>query len=221
MDSNKITLEDIKIGVAVYSIQRRVLEVLYATLQAHLLKEHCVELERFKEDLKAQAPHKNVNPCLQLRRRQVLDCAEGPKAGGGLVSAYAFICRKVELAKFKVLQVKERRKAAKKSKDELDGLRREFGDWIIPWKNGGITEADCAKERCELLLDWGLASLNSVKNDRQWEDDLRKMVNLTINQERGSRNTSRLEISGETLKKELSYTQLRRLSMISESSKEE
>ncbi|KAI3559022.1 uncharacterized protein CLUP02_16951 [Colletotrichum lupini] len=52
MNEKMPTTYDIKIAVAAYSIQRRVLETLHRTLLAELRQAHDTELETFQHDLK-------------------------------------------------------------------------------------------------------------------------------------------------------------------------
>ncbi|KZL85512.1 hypothetical protein CI238_10993 [Colletotrichum incanum] len=159
---------DAKIAVASYSIQRRVIETVHDALQASLREEHIMDLRRFKRSLQDQAFNACVKRHQAFKQNQHtvnrLYIDEPTSCGESFMSACTFIYQKLAIAKFMVLQAKERSNAAKECKSQLEGLKQEFGAWIMPSRNGGIREADCNKQRNELLADWGLTNMNTERS---------------------------------------------------------
>ncbi|EFQ34512.1 uncharacterized protein GLRG_09656 [Colletotrichum graminicola M1.001] len=138
-------------------------------------------------------------------------------------SACTYVHQKLAIAKFMVLQAKERTAAAKGFKEQLDGLRKEFGDCIVPGRNGGIKEEHCASEQHALLVEWGLTNTSTMESSRGWEDDLRDMVRLSVNKETEEKAKLRKTIL--TRSKEAARVSAsirpRRLSVVLESSEED
>ncbi|GKT65546.1 hypothetical protein ColTof4_03687 [Colletotrichum tofieldiae] len=226
--SEPMVPRDTKVAVASYSIQRRVIEAVHDALQASLREEHIMDLKRFKRSLRDQAFNTRAKRHMVFKQKQCTNncfAFDTPTScGEDFLSACTFVHQKLVIAKFMVLQAKERSKAAKEYNYQLDGLKQEFGDWIMPLRNGGVREADCTKQRNELLADWGLTNTNTDKSGRGWEDDLRDMVRLSVSKEREERARVRLAASVNVTEKAESisaYNRPRRLSVISESSEEE
>ncbi|KAK2022324.1 hypothetical protein LX32DRAFT_698751 [Colletotrichum zoysiae] len=139
-------------------------------------------------------------------------------------SACTYVHQKLAIAKFMVLQARERTAVAREFKEQLDGLRKEFGNCIVPGRNGGVREEDCTSERHALLAEWGLANTNAAKSENGWEDDLRDMVRLSVSKEREEKAMSRRAASEKKSKEAVrasACTRPRRLSMVLESSEED
>ncbi|KDN66252.1 hypothetical protein CSUB01_06767 [Colletotrichum sublineola] len=188
INSKPLESKNIKIAVAAYSIQRRVLETLHDVLQANLREDHAMDLWGFKRSLRDHAVRTRTKRHLESARASCItgyNCFNEPASYEECVlSACTFVYQKLAIAKFMVLQAKERTAAAKECKEQLNGLRKEFGDCIVLEKNGGIREVDCASEQRALLAEWGLANTKTENSGRKWEDDLRDMVRLSVSRER-------------------------------------
>ncbi|TIC91211.1 hypothetical protein CH35J_011358 [Colletotrichum higginsianum] len=223
--------EEVKVAVATYSVQRRVLETLLNALQASLREEHALDLKRFRRSLKDQAFDAR---CAQRRRQgsgrkrdaRSCHCLDGrASCEERVLSACNYVHQKLATAMFMVQLARERGKAAKEGLDQLEGLRREFGGWIVPARNGGVREGDCARQMNMVLVDWGLADAAGEESGRRWEDDLRDMVRLSVGRERDERaRKARLAAPDEMAERTgriSACTRPRRLSVISESSDEE
>ncbi|OHF00910.1 hypothetical protein CORC01_03738 [Colletotrichum orchidophilum] len=188
---------DIKIAVAAYRIQRRVLETLHRTLLAELREAHTVELEDFKENLHVQTLNSRSTCCATARQTSKSGSTKEPTPFNDRnMPARKCICQRMEITRFQMLQAKERKKAGKVRKEELHGLRREHGDLVIPEKNGGITEGDCVEEISAILVDWGLANVEYNGETRQWEDDLEDMVEFHVQHEQDERKRLRGGVVG-------------------------
>ncbi|KAK1971047.1 hypothetical protein LY78DRAFT_689296 [Colletotrichum sublineola] len=188
INSKPLESKNIKIAVAAYSIQRRVLETLHDVLQANLREDHAMDLWGFKRSLRDHAVRTRTKRHLESARASCItgyNCFNEPASYEEcVISACTFVYQKLAIAKFMVLQAKERTAAAKECKEQLNGLRKEFGDCIVLEKNGGIREVDCASEQRALLAEWGLANTKTENSGRKWEDDLRDMVRLSVSRER-------------------------------------
>ncbi|KAK2017310.1 hypothetical protein LZ32DRAFT_654761 [Colletotrichum eremochloae] len=188
INSKTLASKNIKIAVAAYSIQRRVLETLHDVLQANLREDHAMDLWGFKRSLRDHAVKTRTKRHLESARASCItgyNCFNEPASYEEcVISACTFVYQKLAIAKFMVLQAKERTAAAKECKEQLNGLRKEFGDCIVLGKNGGIREVDCASEQRALLAEWGLANTKTENSGRKWEDDLRDMVRLSVSRER-------------------------------------
>ncbi|TQN65069.1 hypothetical protein CSHISOI_10354 [Colletotrichum shisoi] len=223
--------EEVKVAVATYGVQRRVLETLHDALQTSLREEHALDLKRFKRSLKDQAFDAR---CAQRRRpgsgrkRDARSCHRLDARASyeeRALSACNYVHQKLATATFMVQLARERGRAAKEGRDQLEGLRREFGDWIVPARNGGVREGDCARQTKMVLADWGLADAAGEERGRRWEDDLRDMARQSVGRERDERaRESRLaapDEMAERTRRISACTRPRRLSVISESSDEE
>ncbi|KAK1590489.1 uncharacterized protein LY79DRAFT_554782 [Colletotrichum navitas] len=225
-ESDLMASKCIKIAVAAYSIERRVLETLHDTLQASLREEHAMDLWRFKRSLRDHAVNARTKRHWESDRKVCTgqSCFDKPASYEECArSACTYVHQKLAIAKFMVLQAKERTAAAKECNEQLDGLRKEFGDCIMPGRNGGVKEEDCASERHALLVDWGLTNTSTKESDRSWENDLRDMVRLSVSEEREEKAKSRRTTS--TKSKEAGRVSAsirpRRLSVVLESSEED
>ncbi|KAJ0149804.1 hypothetical protein CTA2_525 [Colletotrichum tanaceti] len=253
--------EEVKVAVATYGVQRRVLETLHDALQASLREEHALDLKRFKRSLKDQAFDAR---CARLRRRPkgaggggkgdddargchcpfrrrllLDDDDDDDDDGGRVLSACSYVHQKLATARFMVQLARERARAAKEGRDQLEGLRREYGDWVAPARNGGVREGDCARQTREVLAGWGLVLADDDDDDdddaggeergrRRWEDDLRDMVRLSVGRERDERarrarrqQPAAPDSMAERARRISACTRPRRLSVISESSDEQ
>ncbi|KAK1999384.1 hypothetical protein LX36DRAFT_680364 [Colletotrichum falcatum] len=186
-----------------------------------------MDLWRFKRSLKDYAVTARINRRLDSKRELCTgySCFGGPVSYEELVSsACTFVHHKLKIAKFMLLQAKEETAAAKECKEQLDGLRKEFGDCIVPERNGGVGEADCAGEQRALLAEWGLPDTGTEKVERGWEDDLRDMVRLSVKKRREEKARSRwaaLRNKSAEAGRVLTHNRPRSLSAVWESSKEE
>ncbi|KXH38491.1 hypothetical protein CSIM01_05616 [Colletotrichum simmondsii] len=189
------TTYDIKIAVAAYSIQRRVLETLHRTLLVELRQAHDTELETFKQDLKEhlrlQAAISQTTCSVSSKTPSTSNSEESVTPDERNLPASGCIRRRMEVTKVQLLQAKERRAAGKHRKDEIHGLRKEHGDIVIPERNGGITEADCLSEINTILFDWGLTNVKSEGETHRWEDELESMVSYHVQREQEERKQRR------------------------------
>ncbi|KAK1675365.1 hypothetical protein BDP55DRAFT_632054 [Colletotrichum godetiae] len=185
------TTSEIKVAVAAYSIQRRVLETLHRTLLAELRQAHNTELENFKDDLRLQAAISQTTRSLSSQTSKNSSTGESATPGEGRLSTSGRVHRRMEITKFQLLQAKERRTAGKHHKEEIHRLRKEHGDIVIPEKNGGITEADCPREINTILVNWGLTAIEFAGETHRWEDDLEDMVGYYVQCEQEERKRRR------------------------------
>ncbi|EXF86211.1 hypothetical protein CFIO01_02270 [Colletotrichum fioriniae PJ7] len=189
------TTYDIKVAVAAYSIQRRVLETLHRTLLAELRQAHDTELENFKEDFKEdlclQASISQTTRSMFSKTSSTSSNEESITSNKRNLPANGRIHRRMEVTKVQLLQAKERRAAGKQRKDEMHGLRKEHGDIVIPERNGGITEADCLREINTILVDWGLTNVKLEGETNRWEKDLENMVSYHVQREQEERKRRR------------------------------
>ncbi|KAK1624333.1 hypothetical protein BDP81DRAFT_330608 [Colletotrichum phormii] len=177
------TTSEIKVAVAAYSIQRRVLETLYRTLLAELRQAHDTELENFKDDLRLQAVISHTTRSLSSQTLTTSSTGKSATSDEGRLSKSGRIRRRMEITTFELLQAKERRTAGKHRKEEIHGLRKEHGDIVIPEKNGGIAEANCLREINTILVNWGLTNIEFAGKTHRWEDDLEDMVEYYVQRE--------------------------------------
>lgn len=195
MNEKTPTTYDIKVAVAAYSIQRRVLETLHRTLLAELRQAHDTELENFKEDFKEdlclQASTSHTTRSLSSKTSSTSSNEESITSDKRNLPTSGRIHRRMEVTKVQLLQAKERRAAGKQRKDEMHGLRKEHGDIVIPERNGGITEADCLREINTILVDWGLTNVKLERETHRWEKDLEKMVSYHVQREQEERKRRR------------------------------
>ncbi|KAK2049403.1 hypothetical protein LZ31DRAFT_340812 [Colletotrichum somersetense] len=226
--SEPVESKDTKIAVAAFSIHRRVLETVHDVLLASLREDHDMDLRVFRISLRDHAVSARTKRHLESDRqlRAGYTCFEEPAASyeESARSAYTYVHQKLAIAKFMVLQANERTAAAKEFKEQLGGLRKEFGNCIVPGRNGGVREEDCTSEQHALLAEWGLANANTAKSESQWEDGLRDMVRLSVSKEREEKAMSRRAASEKKSKEAVrmsACTQPRRLSVVLESSKED
>ncbi|KXH26766.1 hypothetical protein CSAL01_00312 [Colletotrichum salicis] len=185
------TTSEIKVAVAAYSIQRRVLETLHRTLLAELRQAHDTELENYKDDLRLQAVISHTARSLSSQTSTNSSTGESATSDEGRLSTSGRIRRRMEITKFQLLQAKERRTAGKHRKEEIHGLRKEHGDIVIPEKNGGITEADCLREINKILVNWGLTNIEFAGETHRWKDDLEDMVEYHVQREQEERKRQR------------------------------
>ncbi|KAK7434838.1 hypothetical protein Landi51_13315 [Colletotrichum acutatum] len=195
MDEKMPTTYDINIAVAAYSIQRRVLETLHRRLLAELRQAHDTELDNFKqnlkEDLRLQAAISHTTRSLSSKTSSSNSTEESATSEEQRLPTSGRIRRRMEVTKVQLLQAKERRAAGKHRKDEIHGLKKEYGDVVIPEKNGGITEADCLREINTILFDWGLTNVKFEGATHRWEDDLEIMVSYHVQREQEERKRRR------------------------------
>ncbi|KAK1546430.1 hypothetical protein CPAR01_00397 [Colletotrichum paranaense] len=189
------TTYDIKIAVAAYSIQRRVLETLHRALLAELRQAHDTELETFQHDLidnlRLQAAISHTTRNLFSKLSSTSSSEEPVTPDERNLPASGRIRRRMEVTKVQLLQAEERRAAGKHLKDEIHGLRKEHGDIVIPERNGGITEADCLSEINTILFDWDLTNVKSEGGTHPWEDDLESMVSYYVQRKQEERKRRR------------------------------
>ncbi|KAK2055635.1 hypothetical protein LY76DRAFT_595886 [Colletotrichum caudatum] len=226
--SGPVASKDIKTAVAAFSICRRVLETVHDVLLASLREDHAMDLWVFKRSIRDHAVSARTKRYLESDRqlRAGYSCFEEPAVSYEECarSACTYVHQKLAIAKFMVLQAKERTAAAKEFKEQLDGLRKEFGNCIVPGRNGGVREEDCASEQHALLAEWGLADTSTAESESGWEDDLRDMVRLSVSKERGERAMSRRAASEKKSKEAVrvsACTRPRRLSVVLESGEED
>ncbi|KAK1981848.1 hypothetical protein LZ30DRAFT_749785 [Colletotrichum cereale] len=154
--------------------------------------------------LKDQAVNARTKRHLESNRKPCTgySCVDEPVSCEECVmSACTFVYQKLAIAKFMVLQAKERTTTAKECKEKLDVLKQKFGDCIIPGRNGGIREADCASEQHALLADLGFANTSTEQGERGWGDDLRDMLRLVVSKEREEKAKLRRTTSSKKCKK--------------------